>query len=75
MSTQVTITNYYGSRTNSTVEIVDTPANITDLEDWWADVVLPLTGDGKGESEDAIYEAVVTQSDIPELVGKHYQWG
>lgn len=74
MSTQVTLTNVYADRSNFTVETVDSPTDITDLEDWWEDEVFPLTGDGNGQSEYAIYEAVVTQSDIPELVGKRYGW-
>lgn len=45
-----------------------------ELDEWWEEVVFPLTGDGFGESEDALYEASVIDSDIPELIGESYDW-
>ena len=74
MSTRVKLTNYYPDRTNSAVEIVPTPDDLNDLEDWWEDDVFPLTGDGFGESQIATYEAVVIASDVPELVGRRNAW-
>lgn len=74
-NTRVEITNTYADRSNSTVEWVTSPESLDelDLQDWWEDIVMPLSGDGKGGSEYAVYEAVVTKSDVPGLVGKRYE--
>lgn len=75
MSTRITITNTYPNRTNQVVETVPTPIpRPAELADWWEDIVWPLTGDGSGSREYAIYNAVVIESDIPALVGLSYEW-
>lgn len=82
MSTRVRITNTYPNRSNTTVKTVPTPEPTEDLverwrylDDWWWDAVFPLTGDGKGQTQDALYEAEVIDSDAPELIGQSYSWG
>ena len=78
VSTQVKITNTYSTRWNSIVISVPTPDRAEldedELDEWWWEVVFPLTGDGKGESENALYEAIVIGSDVPKLVGEQYNW-
>lgn len=76
MSTQVKITNTYADRSNTVTVTVETPWTWPDgLEGWWQDTVFPHTGDGFGENELATCEAEVVASDVPELVGKTYEWG
>lgn len=74
MATRVSVNSYYADRTHSTIEIVPTPADPTDLGDWWEDVIFPLTGDGLGSREYAIYNAIILKSDKPGLVGQIHEW-
>lgn len=76
MSTQVRITNTYSDRTNSTIETVPTPDLIATrgLNNWWQDAIFPLTGDGHGTSQYAIYEAEIIDSDWSRLIGLRYEW-
>lgn len=68
---RVHIENTYAcGRLSSSVEDVRGPVPGETLDDWWEEVVHPLTGDGHpcGSSEDALYEATVVTVDDPELV-------
>jgi hypothetical protein len=70
--TRLRITNTYLDRSNSTLVTVTDPEDLSDLEDWWEDVVFPHTGDGLGG--DACYTARVTQSPIAALIGQEFEW-
>lgn len=50
------------------------PASRQDLEDWWNETVMPETGDGRGQSQRAVYLAEVISSDVPELIGLTHAW-
>ena len=45
-----------------------------DLDDWAEDTIYPLTGTGK-TAGDAWYDATVTASSEPSLVGTTYEFG
>lgn len=73
----VTISNLYacGRESGETVQ-VRYPRPGETMEDWWSEVVEPLTGDSHacGSSEHAVYEAKVTAAPhAPGLVGE--TWG
>lgn len=67
---------YACGRESSTVVEVDEPAWL--VEEWWDDVVAPLTGDGHepcASREHALYEATVVAADDPALLGCTHTWG
>jgi hypothetical protein len=45
-----------------------------DLDDWAEDTIYPLTGTGKSNG-DAWYDATITASSDPSLVGTTYEFG
>lgn len=68
---------YTCGRESSSEEQVPYPEPGQDLDDWFDDVVNPLTGDGHpcGSSEHALYEAtIIAAPDRPELVGETSSW-
>lgn len=73
----VEISNTYTcGRESGSTEHVRYPEAGELLEDWWDDVVIPLTGDSHacGSSEHATYEAEIADApDNPTLVGQ--SWG
>lgn len=73
---EVLISNTYEcGRTSSNRVDVRPPDG--ELDDWWDEVVHPLTGDGHpcGASEHALYEAlVVAAPGRPDLVGATQTW-
>jgi hypothetical protein len=74
----VEVSNTYACGRESTrITRVRGPVPGEGLDDWWQDVVHPLTGDGHpcGASEHALYEATVVRADDPELLpGDTYTW-
>jgi hypothetical protein len=75
----VRIENTYEDGHESVVEVeVETPADPTDLEDWWDDTVFEHTGDGHGADNPKLgawYEAKITRADDEKLVGMSMDWG
>lgn len=70
---EVLITNTYPGRSNQTTEHIDPPGDEDGIDDWWEDEVFPLTGDGLGADEHAMYEAEVVAGPAW-LVGKTQEW-
>lgn len=69
----VRIENAYedGYRSESDVEL---PAPDADLEQWWDEVVWPLTGDpGHGLNLNACYTATIIAAE-PDLIGLSMEW-
>jgi len=46
------------------------------LDEWWQEIVWPLTGDGHGIDEDlgTCHIATITAAEHPALIGKSYEW-
>ena len=72
MPTIVSITNVYADRKNESIATVESPTDVRQLDDWWYDVVFPLTGDGKGGY--SVTRALVVSSDVLGLPGKTFEW-
>lgn len=53
---------------------VAAPSPAGDLGDWAEDTIYPLTGTGKNDG-DAWYDATITASSEPSLVGATYEFG
>ena len=53
---------------------VAAPPPAGDLDDWAEDTIYPLTGTGKNNG-DAWYDATITASSVPTLVGTTYEFG
>lgn len=73
----VKIENTYADGHESTVRVrVAPPADPNDevdVDDWWNNVVFPLTGDGHSTTMNSSHEATVLEG--PEgLVGEEYGW-
>lgn len=67
----VRVTNSYAcGRQSTSVETVRDPMPGEPVEDWWALVVQPVTGDGHpcGSREHAYYVARIEEVDDPELL-------
>ncbi|GAB3863516.1 hypothetical protein GCM10028801_31330 [Nocardioides maradonensis] len=77
MKLTATIENIYedGQEVVTTVATdVDGPEPGEDIEDWAADVLLPLTGTGRYDG-DASYFLEITECDDPAMVGAKFEWG
>jgi hypothetical protein len=78
LTLKVHIENYYEDGHESTSdELVEAPGPGESLEDWWEDVVFPLTGDGHGENMNSSYTATIIEADPANahLVGQSNEWG
>jgi hypothetical protein len=55
---------------------VDAPGQGVPIEDWWEDVVWPLTGDGHGIDKDlgSYHLATIIEADRTELIGETFEW-
>lgn len=74
----ILVENWYADGHESKVEEtgIDVPDSDENLDDWWWETVLPLTGDGHGIGKPGLsstYTATVIAG--PEwLVGKKHEW-
>lgn len=61
--------SYECGRVSNSIEHVRNPLPGESVEDWWALVVQPVTGDGHpcGSTDHAFYRATITRIDDPEL--------
>jgi hypothetical protein len=65
---------YSDGRESTVIHEVDDATIPADLDDMW-DELWCYTGDGTGESLDAIYEITIVESADPKLVGLTRQYG
>jgi len=80
MSVTVRIENTYedGHESVKEVEVPNPEEGWTDLDPWWEDEVFQHTGDGHGMDNPKLgswYEAEIIAADMPNLVGRRYDWG
>lgn len=74
MHIEVTIDNVYDDGTVTTHEVADVPAPTGDIDAWAEEHLYYLTGTGR-TSGDAGYFLKVIACEIPELVGREFEWG
>ncbi|QXN74354.1 hypothetical protein SEA_CAFASSO_139 [Gordonia phage Cafasso] len=79
MKMTVTFTDVYGGREHVRTEEIDVerPDALEgeEFDEWADDELLEHTGDGNASNVDAGYFAeIVACADMPELVGKEFEW-
>jgi hypothetical protein len=73
---RVAVNNFY-SDGHSSLTIIDLESPGGEIDDWFAEVVFPHTGDGHGvEHPDlaTVYEAEIVDAEDPTLIGRRCQW-